>query len=249
MSAIATNSFLASSNDVVGAAVKVAAGNANIPVTIVAAIKSFPTAGPTGALIIDQDSVQAALAARSAPPLPVTSWWLSTVNGQVPPGIPASQVTSLRQEIAQMQANLLAAAPQRVVLGLIIAVALLALLGFSVSVAASLSERRARSALLAALGVTRAAQARQLCLEQLLLALPAAAVGLLVGTGIAHLLVPAVTITERATLPVPPPLVYVPAGWAITLAALVAVIPVLAAAVTIARKPDPAAELRAAGST
>jgi ABC-type antimicrobial peptide transport system permease subunit len=249
LAAIATSSFLASSNDVVGAAVKVAAGNANIPVTIVAVIKSFPTAGPTGALIIDQDSVQAALAARSAPPLPVTSWWLSTVKGQVPPGIPASQVTSLREEIAQMQANLLAAAPQRVVLGLIIAVALLALLGFSVSVAASLSERRARSALLAALGVTRAAQARQLCLEQLLLALPAAAVGLLVGTGIAHLLVPAVTITERATLPVPPPLVYVPAGWAITLAALVAVIPVLAAAVTIARKPDPAAELRAAGTT
>jgi hypothetical protein len=247
--AVATTSFLASANDVVGAALNVAVGNARIPVIVVAAIKSFPTAGPNGVLIMDQGSLQAAVAARSAPPLPVTSWWLSTASQQVPPGIPAAQVTSLRQVNARMQSNLLSAAPQRAVLGLFIAVALLALLGFSVSVAASISERRARSALLSALGVTRTAQARQLCLEQLFLALPAAAAGLLVGVVIAHLLVPAVTITNRATLPVPPALVYVPAGWAIALAALVAATPVVVAAFTLLRKPDPAAELRAAGTT
>jgi hypothetical protein len=247
--AVATTSFLASDGDSLHAALELNVGSYHFPVIVVAAIKSFPTAGPTGVLIVDQSALQAALAAQSAPPLPVTSWWLSTPSGQVPGGIPASQVTSLRHVIAQMQANPLAAAPQRAVLALIIAVALLALLGFSVSVAASLSERRARSALLAALGVTRTAQARQLCLEQLLLALPAAAAGLVVGTVIAHLLVPAVTITDRATLPVPPALVYVPAGWAIALAALVAATPVLAAAITVLRKPDPAAELRAAAST
>jgi hypothetical protein len=247
--AIATTSFLAGDNDAVGGSLVVAVGSARIPVTIVAAVKSFPTASPAGALIMDQGSLQAALAARSAQPLPVTSWWLSTVDEQVPAGIPAGQVTSLRQVTAQMQADLLSAAPERAVLGLIIAVAVLALLGFAVSVAASISERRARSALLSALGVTRTAQARQLCLEQLLLALPAAAAGLLIGALVAHLLVPAVTITDRATTPVPPPLVYVPAGWALTLAALVAVTPVLVAALTIVRTPDPAAELRAAGAT
>jgi FtsX-like permease family len=249
VAAVATTSFLASANDAVGAALTVAVGNARVPVIVVAAIKSFPTAGPTGVLIMDQSSLQAAVAARSAPPLPVTSWWLSTANEQVPRGLPAAQVTSLRRVSARLQSNLLSAAPQRAVLGLFIAVALLALLGFSVSVAASISERRARSALLSALGVTRTAQARQLCLEQLLLALPAAAAGLLVGVVIAHLLVPAVTITAQATLPVPPALVYVPAGWAIALAAIVAATPVVVAAFTLLRKPDPAAELRAAGTT
>jgi hypothetical protein len=247
--AIATDAFLGASGDVVGGSIVVAVGSYHIPVTIVAAIRSFPTAGQDGALIVDQSSVQAALASQSAPSLPVTGWWLSTPSGRVPAGIPAGQVTSLRQVTAQMLANPLTAAPQRAVLALIIAVALLALLGFCVSVAASISERRARTALLAALGVTRTAQARQLCLEQLLLALPAAAVGLLVGAAIAHLLVPAITITNRATLPVPPALVYVPAGWAITLAALVAVAPVLVAAITVLRRPDPAGELRAAGTT
>jgi len=246
---IATRSFLASSGDVVGAAVKVAVGSYNFPAIIVAAVRSFPTAGPTGALIMDQGSIQAALASKSGPPLPVTGWWLSTTDERVPPGIPASQLTSLHQVTAKMLANPLAAAPERAVLGVIIAVGVLALLGFCVSVAASISERRARSALLAALGVTRTAQARQLCLEQLLLALPAAAVGLAVGAVIAHLLVPAVTITDQATVPVPPPLVYVPAGWAVGLALVVAATPVVAAAITVMRKPDPAAELRAAAAT
>jgi ABC-type antimicrobial peptide transport system permease subunit len=145
--------------------------------------------------------------------------------------------------------NPVAAAPQRAVRTLIVAVALLAILGFAVSVAASVSERRARSALLSALGVSRVAQARQLCLEQAFLGIPAAAVGLLVGVILAHLLVPAVTITARATLPNPPALVYVPAGWAIALAVLVAALPVLAAAATVIRTPDPAAELRAASAT
>jgi hypothetical protein len=247
--AIATRSFLATSDTVVGGLLQVAVGNYRVPVTVVAAVKSFPTAGPTGALIIDQSSVQAALAAQAAPPLPVTGWWLSTTSGLVPRGLPASQVTSLRQVTEQMLTNPLTAAPQRALLGLFIAVALFALLGFSVSVAASLTERRARSALLSALGVTRTAQARQLCVEQLLLALPSALAGLLVGTVIAHLLVPAVTVTDLATPPVPPALVYVPAGWAILLAAVVAATPTVAAALTVVRKPDPAAELRAAGTT
>ena len=116
----------------------------------------------------------------------------------------------------------------------------------SVSIAAGLRSRRPQSAMLAALGVSRSAQARQLCLEELMLCLPAAAAGLLAGTWLAHLLIPAVTITAAATAPVPPVLVEVPLGWAVGLAVTVAVIPVLAAAATVARRPDPAVQLRAA---
>jgi hypothetical protein len=55
-----------------------------------------------------------------------------------------------------------------------------------------------------------------------------------------------VTLTSAAARPVPPVLVQVPVGPAALLAAAVAVLPVLAAAVSTARRPDPAAELRAA---
>jgi ABC-type antimicrobial peptide transport system permease subunit len=135
-----------------------------------------------------------------------------------------------------------------VALTIAVAVAILATLGFAVSVASSLTDRRASNALLAALGVSRRTRARQLCLEQVLLAAPAAAVGLLAGAAIAQLLVPAVTLTAAATRPTPPALVYLPMGRALALAAVVALIPVLAAAVTVLSRPDPAAELRATGT-
>ena len=63
---------------------------------------------------------------------------------------------------------------------------------------------------------------------------------------LAELLVPAITLTAAASTPMPP--VQIQFGWALTLptALAVAVLPVLAAAITMARRPDPAAELRAA---
>ena len=63
---------------------------------------------------------------------------------------------------------------------------------------------------------------------------------------LAELLVPAITLSPSATTPVPPVLIQF--GWAQTLplALAVAVLPVLGAALTIARRPDAAAELRAA---
>jgi ABC-type antimicrobial peptide transport system permease subunit len=148
--------------------------------------------------------------------------------------------------LAALVDNPLSAAPQQAVLAIALAAALLAALGFSVSVAASVRERRTQSAVLSALGVSRTAQARQLCLEELLLSGPAAVAGLLLGAGIAHLLVPAVTLTASAATPVPVPLIELPLGWAAGLAALITAIPVLVAAATIARRSDPAARLRAA---
>ena len=125
------------------------------------------------------------------------------------------------------------------------AAVLLGALGFSVSVAASVRERRTQSAVFAALGVGRSAQAGQLCLEQLLLSVPAAAAGLLAGIGLARLMVPAITLTASATAPVPSALVILPLGPAVALALVTAAVPVAAAALSVARRPDPAAQLRA----
>ncbi len=78
-----------------------------------------------------------------------------------------------------------------------------------------------------------------------MLSLPAAAAGALIGTVLARLLVPAVTLTGGAAAPFPPAQVVVPLGQLALLALAVAAVPVLAAAATAAYRPDPAAQLRA----
>ena len=70
-----------------------------------------------------------------------------------------------RQQAALLH-NPLLKAPRQVMLAVGAAALLLGVLGLSVSVAASLRTRRTQSAVLAALGVGRRAQAGQLCLEQ-----------------------------------------------------------------------------------
>jgi FtsX-like permease family len=244
--AIATASFLRSSNSQVGRILPVSVNTVTIPMRIVAVVRAFPTVGAGGALIVDQAPVQAILASQAAYPLPVTEWWLASTNGAVPAALRGSSVTDRANQTAALLGNSLSALPRQAALAIGLAAMLLAVIGFSVSVAASVRARRPESAVLSALGVARSAQAGQLCLEQLMLSGPAAVVGLLVGAGLAWVLVPAITLTVGAGRPFPPVLVQIPVGWAAALAAAVAALPVLAAAASTARRPDPAAELRAA---
>jgi hypothetical protein len=62
---------------------------------------------------------------------------------------------------------------------------------------------------------------------------------------LAELLVPAITLTTSATTPMPPVLIQIAWPQTVLVALAVAVLPVLAASLTIARRPDAAAELRA----
>lgn len=244
--AIATASFLQAANSKVGRILPVSISGVTIPVRIVAALRAFPTVGSGGALVVDQASVQAILASRLATPLPVTEWWLATSNGEVPAGLRGASVTDQAAQTAALLGNSLSVPPRQAALAVGLAAVLLAAIGFSASVAGSVRDRRAESAVLSALGMARAARASQLCLEQLMLSVPAAAGGLLVGAALARLVVPALTLTAAGTRPVPPVLVQIPAGWAVLLAGAVAAFPVLAAAASAARRPDPATVLRAA---
>jgi hypothetical protein len=250
--AIATQSFLAASNTGVGATVDDSVNGLTVAVHVVAAVRSFPTVGSGGALILDLSAVQQALLSRGLPPAPATSWWLATPGG-TPPGVGAllpagSSVTSRGQLAAGLLGSPLSAAPQQAVLAVAIAAALLAIAGFFVSIAANVAQRRQESALLAALGVTQRSQAGQLCTQELMLSLPAALAGLLLGGVLTVLLVPAVTLTPAATTPVPPALTTFAWTQALGLAALVVLLPVLVAAATAARTADPAATLRTAES-
>jgi len=249
---IATAAFLQANNAAVGSVFPAAVGGVTVPVKIVAAVRAFPTVtGADGALIVDLAAAQDYLAAKAQQPLPVTSWWLSAAPGAAPtPPVPADAVVTDRAAVtADLVGDSLTAAPQQAALAVAVAVTLLAVLGFAVSVAASLRERRARSALLKALGVPLPAQVRQLCAEELLLSIPAGLAGLVAGVGLAHLLISAVVLTPGGTTPVPPVVPEVPLGWAAVLAAGICLLPAAVALAAGARRDDTAAQLRGAEAT
>jgi hypothetical protein len=244
---IATTAFLSASQLHVGNFLQVAAGPTTLTVQIVGSVASFPTVtGSGGALIIDGAAAQDLVAEQGGAPLPVTQWWLATRTGGPPRGLPAGTIVTDREQIhAALLSEPMSAIAQQAVQAVAVAAALLAVLGFTVSIAGSVRERRSQSALLSALGVDSAARARLLCVEAIALGVPAAATGLLLGTLLAHLLVPAVTLTPAGAPPVPSALVEVPLGIAALLALVICAIPVIASAATAAYRPDAAAQLRA----
>jgi predicted lysophospholipase L1 biosynthesis ABC-type transport system permease subunit len=236
----------------IGAVIPEFLDGTQVPLRIVAEVTSFPTVtGPAGALITDLGGLQEYLARQSLPPLPVTQWWLATAGGGVPPSLTAAvpagtDITSAAALATAAASDTLSAAPQQALLALVAAAALLAITGFWVSIAADVRRRHGEAALLAALGVTRRGAAWQLCLEKLLLSLPSAGLGVLLGTLVAWLLVPAVTLTPAAQLPTPPAVTVDDLPLAIAFALVVAVLPAVTAALAATRRPDPATELRAA---
>lgn len=252
--AIATGGYLRSTSTQVGSVTSATISGATVPVKIVAEVTSFPTVPPrSGALIVDLAAVQQVLNSKSLAPVPVTQWWLATSGTAASPGLagrlpPGAALTSRARLASSLLGNPVAAAPQQAVLAVAAAAALLAIAGLLVSIAAGASERRTESALLAALGVTPRAQASQLFLQELMLSLPAAVAGLALGIIVTILLVPAVILTPAATPPVPPALTEFAWSQALPLAAFIALLPAVLAATAAARRADPAASLRAAGS-
>jgi hypothetical protein len=250
---LATRQFLTANNAGVGSTVQADINGAIVSVKIVAAMTTFPTVSAGGGgLIVDLGRLQDVLASSQLAPAQATQWWLATTSG-VPPGLaaalpPGSAITSTAGVTSGLLGNPLSTVPQQALLAVAIAAAVLAITGFCVSIAAGVRQRRAESALLAALGVPPRSAAGQLCLEKLMLSLPSALAGLVLGVVLAELLVPAITLSAAATTPVPPVLIQF--GWSQTLplALAIAVLPVLAAGLTIARRPDAAAGLRAAES-
>ena len=250
--AIATQAFLAATSASVGSVVQADVNGAVLSARIVGQVTTFPTVTSSGgALLVDLGRLQDVLNSSSLAPAQPNQWWLATTGSGVPAGLagdlpPGSAVTSAAGVAAGLLTDPLSTVPQQALLVVAIAAAVLAITGFCVSIAAGVRQRRAENALLAALGVPPRAAAGQLCLEKLMLSLPSAVAGLILGVVLAELLVPAITLTSSATTPVPPVLIQF--GWTQTLplALAVAVLPVLAAALTVARRPDAAAALRAA---
>jgi hypothetical protein len=225
----------------------ISVGGTAVLARLVRAVSAFPTVLSGSAIVADQAAVQDALVSAGGAPLPVTGWWLSTVSGAAPPGLPAgSGVVVAAATTRSLGRDAVSAAPMHAALAVAAAAAVLAAIGFCVSVTASAQSRRGQRALLAALGVPAGAQARLFCLEEIMISGPSALVGLALGIGLAHLLIPAITLTAVGGLPVPPVLVRLPVTWIALITLAVPAIPVLAAVIVTLRQPDPAAQLRAA---
>jgi len=240
---IATKGFLAANGLGEGTSFPVTIAGTTVYCFVRFVVRDFPG----GSLVAAQSVVQDVLASQGAGgTLPATTWWLATADGAPPAGLPAGSGVIDAAAVAQaLQRNPLSAAPVQAAVAVAAAAVLLAAIGFCVSVAASARTRRTQRALLAALGVPTPAQARLFCLEEVMISGPAAAVGLAVGIVLAHLLIPSITLTATAGLPVPPVLVEFPLAWVAGVALVAPAIPVAAAAVTTLRQPDPASQLRA----
>jgi hypothetical protein len=229
--AAVTSSFAKAAGTGAGRGFSVTVAGTAINFKVVSVISGFPTlTGPAGGVIVDQASLQDALASAGALPAQVTEWWLRTSRPVALTGLPAGSTVTVRAAMAaSLLANPLAAAPQLAMLAIAAAAVILAVAGFFVS-AATARERAHDMALLAALGATKGQLTRLLCLEQAVIAVPAALAGLLLGGLLARLVIPAVSITPAGTPPVPPVLVQTPWALPCLVALLMAAGPVLLAA-------------------
>jgi len=170
-------------------------------------------------------------------------------RGPATPGLAArlpagAAVTSSAQLTAALRGDPVAAVPRQGLLAAAIAAVVLAITGFCVSIATG-SAAAAGNALLAALGVSPAAAAGSSAWESSCSACRPRC-GPRPGRRARRTARPGITLTTSATAPVPP--VLIEFGWpqTLALAVAVAVVPVLAAGLAMARRPDPAAALRAA---
>jgi ABC-type lipoprotein release transport system permease subunit len=160
----------------------------------------------------------------------------------VPAALPDGTSTTVRSEVAAGLGNApLAQEPIQALLAVAAATVLLGLCGLGVGLISASGERVGEFALLEALGLTRGGRVRLLAVEQALLAVPGAVSGAALGVLLAHLVVPAATLTAQATQPQPAVLVHTPwaAVWAA--AALFAALPPLLAAIGALRRGRPAA--------
>jgi hypothetical protein len=216
---IVNRAFLAATSSASGETLTGTLDGASRRFAITGVVDSFPTTDPARPLVVLDEStlgllrLQGAGTARAA-----DEWWLATAPDQAAgllDTLRAGPFDSATVVTATDRARSLSTDP--VALGIIgaltlgfIATGLFAIVGLTVSAAVSARQRRTEFALLRALGFSARQLSASLWLENGSLVL----VSLLLGTGlglvIGWLVLPFVTVTQRAATPVPPVLVEVP---------------------------------------
>jgi hypothetical protein len=247
---LATDAFLSSSGLTVGSVTQVGADGLNLPARIVGSVAAFPTIDDidsTGGLVVDDGALQYRLLDQGQTPLTATSYWMNTADGAVPAGLPqgSATVTTLAGTRSALTEDPLTQLIQQGLIALGITAGILAIAALWAAVAAARRERNSQEAVLIALGISGRRQALLQAAEILAVAGPAAVAGLGIGILLSRLLLPYLTLTSAATIPVPTVVVVV--AWLPSLALALAMVagPALAAALAVvATRADAAARLR-----
>jgi FtsX-like permease family len=188
---------------------------------LVGVLRGFPTLDPQAPfLVVDLEALASADLSEGSIPS-VGEWWLTTADGR------AAEVARTLMSGSYAVTSAVAAEELRrdllsdpVALGVIGALALGALaavlfagIGFIVSATVSTRERLGEFALLQAIGLSHRQLSAWLSMENLFLLLVGLIAGTALGLLMAWVVLPFVTLTQEATLAVPPVEVVIP--WAI----------------------------------
>ncbi|MEU6573915.1 ABC transporter permease [Streptomyces sp. NPDC046805] len=268
VTAVATDRFLASAGAHTGQRVEVTYDGESLPVRIVRSVPALPTtAAPAGsgedageddggAVLVDLRAVNRALQARYDASATPTEWWLDTAPGDASavaaavralPDVGPGQVVVRDEIAAELRDDPFGAGPEAAFAAAAVVAAALAAVGFAVSAAGSLRERRAEFAVLRALGAPRRRLARTIATEQGVLVGLALLVGVGLGTVLTRAVLPLIVLTAEATRPVPKLLVELPPGRVALLLAAVAATPLIVTAALALRRADPVGALRDQG--
>ncbi|MEV5792072.1 ABC transporter permease [Streptomyces sp. NPDC052192] len=261
--AVATDRFLKAAGARKGQQLDVPFAGETVRVTIADTVRALPTTseadggdGDGGGLLVDLRAVNRVLQTHHGQSVPPTEWWLDTAPGDAArvaaalrkqPGTEPSQVV-VRDEVAdRLRDDPFGAGPEAAFAAAAVVAAALAAVGFAVSTAGSLRERRDEFAVLRALGAPRRQLARLIAAEQGVLVGLALVVGTALGTVLTRAVVPLIVLTSEATRPVPAVLVRLPLPHIAVLLAGVAVTPLAITAFMALRRPDADSSLRRQG--
>jgi ABC-type lipoprotein release transport system permease subunit len=229
---IANRAFAEANASAVGDTVSATVEGRGRLFTISAVVDSFPTTDQERPLmILDEPTLAMLRLVGSGDARNPDEWWMSAV-----PGSEAALTSALREKpIASAEvvgaldrARSLSTDP--VALGIIgaltlgfVATGLFALVGLTVSAAVSARQRRTEFALLRALGLSGRQLSGSLWLENGSVVFVSLVAGTILGLVIGWVVLPFVTVTQRATTPVPPVLLHIPWDSILVLEAVSAV--------------------------
>jgi FtsX-like permease family len=172
-----------------------------VTVRIIGRIGAVPGFGrDRGHLLVDSRVLAAHLSAQGLAQPPDTFWWLSARGGATAAALHADPslgaVTTAGQARAALTHDPLRSGTRSVLLLCLVLAPAFAVVGFTLHTAMSARTRRREFALLRAIGVRRRQLAALLWTEQLWIALLAVVLGTVLGTALAVVIMPLVTVDD-----------------------------------------------------